>query len=202
VIDIVPNWHPLWVHFPIALLLAATALYWAARLVPGAFAASLTMAARWNLVLGVLALLPTLLTGYWAYNSVAHDGPSHAAMTRHLYAALTTAGLFSIAAFLAWRERRRSRGGSGLLLLVLLAGALGVGTTGYLGGENVYKYGLGVQRLPASVMESKMEVAETPPAGPTADDHAEPAAGDGAPASEGSAEQPSNSGHGGHDHAH
>ena len=49
----VPNWHPLVVHFPIALVLAATALLLAARLLRSeSLAATAATVGTWNLCLG------------------------------------------------------------------------------------------------------------------------------------------------------
>lgn len=148
-IDIVPNWHPFWVHFPLGLLLVALPLYLFASLFPRhALAATATTVARWNLWLGSLLLLPTLWTGYLAYNSVAHDAAGHAAMERHLTAAWLTLLLFAVAAVLAWFERGRAAGASALLILLLICGGTALAITGYLGAENVYRHGIGVERLP------------------------------------------------------
>ena len=148
-IEMVPNWHPIWVHFPIALLSIATLLFVLGSLRPQhPGAATATTVARWNLALGMMFLIPSLLTGYLAYNSVAHDSAGHEAMHRHLYAAWITVALFVAAGFVAWRERRRTSG-AGLLLLVLILPAAGMlSVTGYLGAENVYRHGIGVERLP------------------------------------------------------
>ncbi|NIV28591.1 MAG: DUF2231 domain-containing protein, partial [Anaerolineae bacterium] len=100
-------------------------------------------------------LVPTLLTGYLAYNSVAHDGPGHQAMERHMTAAWVVAGVFAVAVVLAWLDRRRAQGASVILTVVMLAGTASVAVTGYLGAENVYRHGLGVQRLPEGVRSTE-----------------------------------------------
>lgn len=150
-IEILPNWHPLIVHFTIALLLTASALF-----VMGTLArarptgAAVTLVARWNLSLGILAALVTLATGWQAYNTVAHDEPSHANMTVHMQWAIGAALVFLIAAGVAWVDRRRPAGAGALLLGLLVIGSGALGVTGWLGGENVYRYGLGVLSLPKS----------------------------------------------------
>lgn len=148
-IEIIPNWHPLIVHFTIALLLTAAALFVLGTLVRSRPAgAAMTLVARWNLALGVLATLVTLATGWQAYNTVAHDEPSHANMTVHLRWAIGTALVFLLAAGAAWLDRRRAAGAGAALLTLLVAGSSALGVTGWLGGENVYRYGLGVMSLP------------------------------------------------------
>ncbi len=161
-IEIIPNWHPLLVHFTIALLLTSAALF-----VGGvAFArrplgAAMTLAARWNLVLGVAATFATLATGWQAYNVVRHDEPSHANMVVHMRWAFGAAALFSAGAVVAWLDRRRPAGASVLLLAFLLTGSGALAVTGWLGGENVYRYGLGVLSLPKGEGEPSGDVPAT-----------------------------------------
>ena len=52
-IEIIPNWHPVLVHFTIGLLLTAAGLFLAGAMAPGAApAAQATVVARWNLRIG------------------------------------------------------------------------------------------------------------------------------------------------------
>lgn len=150
-IEVIPKWHPVAVHFTVALLITASALFVAGTLLrtsPSGIA--LTAAARWNLAVGIAVTAATLATGWYAYNTVAHDAASHENMTIHLRWAVATALVFLAAGGLAWLERRRGAG-AGLALLALLAGGSGaLAVTGWLGGENVYRYGLGVMALPKS----------------------------------------------------
>lgn len=148
--EVIPNWHPFLVHFTVALTLTAAGLYLGALLLRGrAVAADLTLVARWNLWLAAASVIPTFAAGLQAYYTVAHDAPSHAAMTLHLKWAVATLVLLILAAACAWRDRaRRTGAGVALGIAILLAsGALAV--TGYLGTENVYRHGLGVMSLPA-----------------------------------------------------
>jgi uncharacterized membrane protein len=148
-IEIIPNWHPVWVHFPIALLTIATLLMVVATLRPSLpWASTMTQVARWNLFIGGLALLPTLVSGYLAYGSVAHDSAGHDAMHRHMSAAWTTVLLFLPALILLWRERSRAVGAGVATLLLMVPGTVALSTTAWLGAENVYRHGIGVERLP------------------------------------------------------
>lgn len=149
--EILPNWHPIVVHFAIGLLLTAVVLFvigsLLARLPAGA---TTTAAARLNLGLGVAAALVALATGWQADNSVAHDAPSHANMTIHMKWAITTAAVFVFALFVAWLDRRRAAGAGPVLLVTLVIGSSALAVTGWLGGENVYRFGLGVLSIPKS----------------------------------------------------
>lgn len=148
-IEVIPNWHPVAVHFTVALLFTASALFvLGAVLRHRPLGAAATLVARWNLALGVLAAVLTLATGWQAYNSVSHDVPSHANMTVHLRWAIGSAAVFAAAAAAAWFDRKRVAGAGGALLVLLVAGSGGLAVTGWLGGENVYRYGLGVMSLP------------------------------------------------------
>ncbi|WP_295719880.1 DUF2231 domain-containing protein [uncultured Halovibrio sp.] len=197
-IEIVPNWHPIWVHFPIALLSMATAFFLLGLVLQDRAGENVTAAARWNLVIGSLLLLPTLFTGYLAYNSVAHDGPGHQAMERHMTAAWVTVAVFAVAAVLAWLERHRARGAGVLLAVVMLVGTAAVGVTGYLGAENVYRHGLGVERLPKSVQEPVIKRSVESSEG-GAGEAGEPEQQE---SEQGGAEKTAPEGHEGHDHAH
>jgi len=144
-IEIIPNWHPIFVHFTLGLLITAVMLF-----LVGALAKSpqATTVARWNLWIGTVFAVITLAFGYQAYYTVEHDAFSHAAMLIHMKWAWATLVLFAVAAVLAWRERKRAQGAGPALGVVLLAGVSALLVTGYLGGENVYRHGLGVMRLP------------------------------------------------------
>jgi len=148
-IEIIPNWHPVFVHFTVAMLVTAAAIHLLSHFLPkGDLANQLTIVARWNLWFGVGFTLLTVAAGWYAYNTVVHDAPSHLAMTEHRnWAMVTFALLLGIAAWEYYLSRRGK--GKGWLftgLLVIAAGLLL--NTAWHGGELVYRYGLGVMSLP------------------------------------------------------
>ncbi len=148
-IEIIPNWHPIWVHFAVALLATSTVasiISLANKPSEGGVRSALVVA-RWTLWIGVVAAMGALLTGYWASTSVAHDDLGHANMMDHRNWALVTAPLFLVAALLELTKRAKNRL-SGFSLLFLLLGSISLVKTGLEGAENVYEHGLGVQRLP------------------------------------------------------
>jgi len=59
--------------------------------------------ANWSLWSGCLVTIGTVFAGWYAYNTVAHDQSSHAAMTLHRDWALATASLFLILGLTAVR---------------------------------------------------------------------------------------------------
>lgn len=147
--EIIPNWHPFLVHFTVALPITAAGLFVAShflRVKPAG--AHLAIAGRWALWIGAVSAVLSVAAGFQAYYSVAHDAPSHAAMTVHLKWALSALALLLVAAALAWKDRARAAGTSAALGTVLAVSVGALGATGYLGAENVYRYGLGVMSLP------------------------------------------------------
>ncbi|MDH5444966.1 MAG: DUF2231 domain-containing protein [Gammaproteobacteria bacterium] len=151
-IEIIPNWHPIFVHFTVALLSIAIVLF-----VLGVFnkneSTQQTMykVAEWNFWIGAIITIATGLAGWYAYNTVAHDTPSHAAMTVHRNWALATITVLTIIAFWLWRSKKTGQKSPSKLFVSLLVGLLLLlGTTAWHGGEVVYRYGLGVMSLPKS----------------------------------------------------
>lgn len=147
--DILPNWHPIFVHFTVALLLVAAALHVASHFVSNkTLVEQWTTVARWNLWIGVGATLLTVAAGMYAYYTVDHDTPSHAAMTVHRNWAIATTMLFlAIVGWELWLARH-GRGKSWLFTGLLVGAASLLLTTAWHGGELVYRHGLGVMSLP------------------------------------------------------
>ena len=104
--------------------------------------------ARWNLWFGSASAIVTGLTGLYAYNTVAHDTPSHLAMTDHRNWAIVTISLFLVLATWSIIRVRKGRAlGMAFLIFMLVGGGL-LASTAWHGGEAVYRYGLGVMSLP------------------------------------------------------
>ena len=144
-IEIIPNWHPVFVHFTVALLSVSLGLFVLSLIVKCEQA---VLVAKWNLWIGAGISLLTLAAGVYAYNTVAHDTPSHEAMTEHKNLALITLAL--LLPVVVWSVRAHRQGkavGIGFVTLFLLVGGM-LASTAWHGGEVVYRYGLGVMSLP------------------------------------------------------
>ena len=133
--------HPMLVHFPIALLMAAFFVETLALLFrrPGWHAVSL-----WCLGLGTLGALAAVLSGRQAMAVAKHSMEIYRIMKLHERLGY---GVLALAVFVTgWRlvkrdqlERRARR-----LLWILLAAACGGMAFGaYLGGRMVYEFGVG-----------------------------------------------------------
>lgn len=171
-IELIPNWHPLWVHFTVALLSLAVVLHGLTLLpLPSVLRAEWKVVARWLLWLGALFAIATAISGWLAYNSVEHDDVSHAAMTEHRNWALITLGVFVLAALWSIGRKLKPRPGEGgaaslIFSLALVAGAILLAGTAWRGGELVYRHGLGVMSMP-----NKATPAPAPQSQPPTHDH-------------------------------
>jgi uncharacterized membrane protein len=140
--EVIPNWHPAAVHFPIALVFTATLLLLAARILPGAATAGI--AGRLLLPLAAVSALIAAGLGWQAFATVEHDAAGHVVMLRHRDWALgATAALVLLAAWDLVRQRRGNPVHAGLpAALLVVSGAFAF--TGWLGGEMVYRHAVGV----------------------------------------------------------
>jgi uncharacterized membrane protein len=135
------------VHFPLALVLSGTLLLLTARLVRGDGAARVTaIVGTWNLCLGAAAAVLALATGLAAVLGLHVSTAARQAISLHLkWAIFTTLALLLLA---VWRGAGTSHDSrpSWLFIAILLAASAALVMTGYRGGQNVYRFGVGVER--------------------------------------------------------
>jgi uncharacterized membrane protein len=139
------EWHPMAVHFPLALTVTGALALSAARLSPPErYGATLAVVGTWNLCLGAAGALLALGTGLAAVASLELAPPARAAVGLHVkWAIFTTAALALIAVWRGAGVDPKSRP-SGVFLLLLWAVTAALIVTAYRGGQNVYRYGVGV----------------------------------------------------------
>lgn len=150
--SIIPNMHPAVVHFPIALTLVALLFSLGAHMLRKHSAVPLLAATgHFTLWLAALSAVVAAVFGWLAFNSgMNHDDAGHAAMLLHRKWAIPTAlGLVVLAGWDAWKTRANQVMSLPVLaLLFVLSGA--IATTAWLGGEIVYRHGIGVLSLPSA----------------------------------------------------
>lgn len=154
-IEIIPNWHPIFVHFTVALFSVSVGFYTLAYVLTKLhlspkLSQEIEITARWCLwVVGIL-VIGTVLAGLQAYNTVKHDAPSHLAMTDHRnWALVTAAGILFGSLLSAWRTYKKK--GITFLFIVFIFVVQGLLlATAWRGAELVFRYGLGVMSLPQS----------------------------------------------------
>ena len=142
-----PNVHPFFVHFGYALTIVAAGLFVMARFGPDAKRERFANAANVIVFIAGVSLLATIAAGLWAYYTVAHDGPSHEAMTIHRNWALPSA--VGVIALAVWRWMTRKSEPNSLFVGLLASGALALTIAGWWGSHIVYNYGIGVKSLPS-----------------------------------------------------
>lgn len=146
--EIIPNWHPLFVHFTVALFSLAAGLFAVTPFMKSPLKEQWQTVARWNLWFGAGFTIITGLAGLYAFNTVAHDTPSHAAMTEHRnWAIVTITLILTLAVWSIIRVRRNQALGTAFIAAMVLVGSV-LAATAWHGGEVVYRYGLGVMSLP------------------------------------------------------
>ena len=95
--EIIPNWHPIFVHFTVSLFSTAVLFYLMSYLgnyltwVSKSIINELEIAGRWCLWTVAMITVGTILAGLYAYYTVQHDEISHVMMTNHRNWALPTA---------------------------------------------------------------------------------------------------------------
>jgi uncharacterized membrane protein len=141
------EWHPIAVHFPLALTVTGALALSAARLSkPERRGATLAVVGTWNLCLGAVGAFLALGTGLAAVASLELAPAVRAAVGLHVKWAIFTTGALAFVA--VWRgagvdaNSRPSRA----FLVVLWAITAALIVTAYRGGQNVYRYGVGVAR--------------------------------------------------------
>lgn len=137
--------HPRFVHFPIAFLLAgsvAALIYLLARRRP-----ALATFAWMSLVLGWLALFPVVLTGLIDQNQASREQAVVAVLNPHIGAGLGLMVVYGLALLERLRSPRALDDPKRRLLLIawLILGIGLIAVEGWLGGRLVYELGVGVQ---------------------------------------------------------
>jgi uncharacterized membrane protein len=110
-------------------------------------AATLATIGTWNLCMGAVAALFALATGLAAALDLQVGAAAHASIATHVkWAMFTSLALILTAVWRGAGNAQQSRP-TGLFLLVLTLTCLALAVAGYHGGQNVYRYGIGVERV-------------------------------------------------------
>jgi uncharacterized membrane protein len=143
------QWHPMMVHFPLALMLTGFLCLLLSRLLQHTpLNVSLAACGTWNLVFAGITVLLTLCTGLAAAWHLQLHGGMQYSVSRHVIWAVCTSQLVVLLGL--WRAFGNSVGKTPSLIFLAFAliACIGFIITGYYGGENVYHYGIGVWGTP------------------------------------------------------
>lgn len=125
-------YHPLVVHFPVALWLTS---FFFDLLYTGTKERFYTMTSRYLIGLGILAALVSIVFGFVDYRPLVAQGVGQAFIDQHrVHSLLAYASTLAYAAIflLRWRGRPTS---AGMYIGMAAVGAVLIAVTGYLGGE-------------------------------------------------------------------
>jgi len=151
-IGFIPNIHPIFVHFTVALLSTSMGLFLLGFIISErTWSERFLTVAQWNLWLGVGITVITIGTGLYEYYTVTHDELSHAAMTNHRNWTFFTASIFFVLgpwSLLTYWKKRKIKS---FFIATLVLATVMLMVTSWKGGELVYRYGLGVLSLPKVV---------------------------------------------------
>ena len=153
-----PNIHPLFVHFPIALWIAALLFLGLGALRQRD---DLFRVGRWLLYLGLAGAAVSVGTGLWAAEKLGHDSPGHELVHVHRNWMLVASGLGALAAGVAFLLRKRSGGmhrWAIVAAMVIIVGVMTLGTD--RGAELVFRYGVGTLADAPDSVEERHEHGE------------------------------------------
>lgn len=136
--------HPPTTHLPVGLL-TASVVWDVAALITGGQA--WWQVAWWCLLLGLVASLPTALTGLLEFVSLLEDDPASSRAVLHMVSALTAVGLFGVSAVLRMGARAPER--VALAVAVSGLGLVALAVAGWSGGDMVFRHGVGTAVRPS-----------------------------------------------------
>jgi hypothetical protein len=160
---ILPNWHVILIHYPLALLTVGVVIellsfFWRAS--------SVRIAGRWMILIGALASIPTVTMGIYGLRDVVVSGPIDDSQTwkqvvsrsrwttqqwehmdSHIWLAASGTAVAVLAAFiwLACSDRGRQRFYWPALILVVLGLAL-MNWGAWHSGEGIYRHGVAIHQ--------------------------------------------------------
>lgn len=176
-VEIIPNWHPMLVHFTVALVCVSGVLFVLSRLVTNWQLEDQWLAcAYWSLWIGALISVGTVIAGWMAFNTVEHDTVSHEAMVVHRNLALVTLIVIIIMAIWAIVQYVQEMSPSIIFMVCMLLSVAMVGSTAWHGAELVYRHGLGVMSLPQKEDHDHSHAKDAAMEAPDDHGHAEDAA--------------------------
>ncbi len=145
--------HPIFVHFPIALLLTATLISVLAVLFKSK-REELKIVLYWILILGAISVLAALFSGLYEDERVVHDEAIHKIMEVHKLLGFIITTVFVLITIWFIIRKRKIRLRELTVMTLLLIGTSGVLVySAYLGGEMVYEQGAGVKPMEKYMLE-------------------------------------------------
>lgn len=146
---IIPNYHPIFVHFTIALIVVSLGSFifsWILTKFKKAHH-ELLIVSRWSLWFAGLLSIGTLAAGFHAFYTVNHNAISHAVMITHRSLGISSFVLIELLAIwsiVLYIKDVKPKFMFGIGLIVATACVI---VTGWYGAELVFRYGAGVVNI-------------------------------------------------------
>ena len=148
--EIIPNYHPIMVHFTIALVITSFGTLLLSYIFQQAqsMKQELLIVSRWCLWLAALASILTIIAGLHAFYTVEHNAVSHPVMIVHRYWGIGTFIAIWLMAIWSYVLYRKQKLLPWFFIVALAITTILVMITGWYGAELVFRYGTGVRSLP------------------------------------------------------
>jgi uncharacterized membrane protein len=145
--QIIPGWHPIIVHFAIAMTVGGGAALATSRLCRGRRTRQrLAIWGTFNLCAGAAFVVLAIATGIMAIWDLNLPAAARAAVSTHVKWAFLTAVAVILAAVWRGAGAAPEEPPSNLFLAVMIGAVACAVVTAYFGAENVYRFGIGVLR--------------------------------------------------------
>ncbi len=143
--EILPNWHPFFVHYTISFFSIGALIYSCVTLLSfkETYRDYLYQASIFCLRVGAIFTILTVASGFHAYLTVPHAETAHAPMVDHRNWALVTVLIGLLLGGLSFLHKKQTYAPK-LLLLLAIPLFFMVLITGYKGADLVFRYGVGV----------------------------------------------------------
>lgn len=147
--DIIPNYHPIFVHFTIALLIISLLALVLSRLFfrRSRWHDELLVVSRWSLWFCAILSIVTVALGFHAFYTVNHNAISHAVMITHRSLGISSfilIELLAIWSIVLYIKDVKPRFMFSIGLIIATACVI---VTGWYGAELVFRYGAGVVNI-------------------------------------------------------
>lgn len=141
----VNTFHPLFVHFPIALLIV-TGIIALIDLLNGKF--QLKKVILWNLIFAALGTIITVVSGFIDADVIPHNLTIHEIMEVHEHIGISLLIVTSIlSVWIVFRFSKMKKSENILFVIVLWVALILVSYNGFLGGKMVYDNGAGIKPM-------------------------------------------------------
>jgi len=139
------NIHPMTIHFTIGLFMTAVLFEIFGKLFSKD---QLRIAGHWNLILALVSACVSVATGLWAAKSAPHNAQIHEMIEKHEALGITVLVIIVLMnIYNLFLKKRLNPKFESLYFALAIAGIIAISIGSYIGGEMVFRYGVGVKAI-------------------------------------------------------